>query len=172
MNSRSEGKRGELGRECDCGCGKLTSSAEKRWLRGHAANATRAKSFGSQCVVEDRGHETPCIVWVGKKTSNGYGLYRGEVAHRYAWKLQRGRITDGMQLDHLCRQRDCVHPHHLEQVTPSQNVQRSSLAKLTEDDVAEMRRLREEGALLVTLVERFGVSKATVSRVCRGLQWR
>lgn len=44
--------------------------------------------------------------------------------HRVAWETLRGPIPDGMQLDHLCRQRACWNPDHLEPVSPRENVLR------------------------------------------------
>jgi hypothetical protein len=46
-------------------------------------------------------------------------------AHRYAYELLVGPIPEGLDLDHLCRNRRCVRPSHLEPVTRSENVRRS-----------------------------------------------
>lgn len=48
----------------------------------------------------------------------------GTSAHRYAFELARGPIPDGLQVDHLCRTRGCVHPFHLEPVPLRVNVLR------------------------------------------------
>lgn len=45
-------------------------------------------------------------------------------AHRVAWTLVNGPIPEGMVLDHLCRNRGCVRPDHLEVVTGVENVLR------------------------------------------------
>lgn len=74
--------------------------------------------------------EDGCWEWLGSRTSNGYGRHqmRGKhwMAHRAAYVLLVGPIADGMQLDHLCRNRGCVNPEHLEQVTARENTLRSS----------------------------------------------
>lgn len=69
-----------------------------------------------------------CWVWTGAVDGNGYGRLRigGELfcAHRAAYEMIRGAIPEGLQLDHLCRNRLCVNPAHLEPVTHQENVKR------------------------------------------------
>lgn len=72
-----------------------------------------------------------CWEWQGNKTTNGYGKWqRGpghseRAVHRIAFEHYRNTpIPQGMQLDHLCRNRVCLNPDHLEVVTPSENTLR------------------------------------------------
>lgn len=69
-----------------------------------------------------------CWMWTGA-TNRGYGIYhphRGQRAraHRIAYELVVGSIPDGLTLDHLCRNRACVKPAHLEPVTSRENILR------------------------------------------------
>jgi len=69
-----------------------------------------------------------CWVWRGSRTPDSYGMFwagRNYRAHRWAYEYMRADIPDGLQLDHLCRNRPCVNPWHVEPVTPGENVRRS-----------------------------------------------
>jgi hypothetical protein len=65
-----------------------------------------------------------CWLWTGALNAQGYGKYGEGLAHRTAFILSVGSIPDGLQLDHLCRVRNCVNPDHLEPVTHLENVRR------------------------------------------------
>ncbi len=70
---------------------------------------------------------TPCIDWPGT-LSRGYGkvVVDGKAigAHRAVYEAHKGKIPDGLVIDHLCCNRSCVNPDHLEPVTQRVNVLR------------------------------------------------
>lgn len=73
--------------------------------------------------------EHGCWVWYGPLDRDGYGRCyikhpRQQRAHRTVWTLLIGPIPEGLMMDHLCRNRRCVNPEHLEIVTPRVNVLR------------------------------------------------
>lgn len=72
-----------------------------------------------------------CWIFTGAKNEDGYGKVKLDGhwrAHRYAWSVLRGEIPDGLELDHLCRNRACVNPDHLDPVPGAVNTARASKA--------------------------------------------
>lgn len=75
-----------------------------------------------------------CWEWTAYRLKCGYGRFgvggsaknggRIVMAHRWAYENLVGPIPNGLQLDHLCRNRGCVNPEHLEPVTVRENLRR------------------------------------------------
>ncbi len=83
--------------------------------------------------------DVDCWEWTGCITNAGYGQFRLSttvriLSHRFAYEYHVGPIPAGLQLDHLCRNRACVSPHHLEPVTARENTARGLLARKGETD--------------------------------------
>lgn len=74
-------------------------------------------------------HRGSCWQWTAGAISTGYGLFhqanrKAVLAHRYSYEQLVGPIPDGLVIDHLCRNRRCVNPAHLEAVTTGVNTRR------------------------------------------------
>jgi hypothetical protein len=84
--------------------------------------------------IWDRVQEDPngCWVWVGCVTAAGYGKIaagrshevRQHYVHRWVYEYVVGKIPAGLVIDHLCRNRRCCNPAHLQPVTDRENRRR------------------------------------------------
>lgn len=81
-------------------------------------------------LVINMGYKTSCWIWQRACDPAGYGkIWDGKnmtQAHRIYYKKYKGPIPEGLHIDHLCRQKNCVNPDHLEAVLPGVNNQRNS----------------------------------------------
>lgn len=77
-----------------------------------------------------------CWDWRGVRDREGYGFFTPNYrnshspvrAHRWSWEHFNGELPDGLVLDHLCRNKSCVNPWHLDPVTPYENTRRARWA--------------------------------------------
>lgn len=119
---------------CECGCGEKTTIADRtrpehgtvagepqRFRKGHQARKSPVD------FIEDP--DTNCWVWQFTRHFSGYGLAkrdgRTRRAHRVFYEEMVGPIPEGLTLDHLCCNRPCVNPGHLEPVTNAENNRRA-----------------------------------------------
>ena len=148
------------------------------------------KERKNKSKLEYKITESGCYEVINRKPySNGYfqitiGKDYRKLAHRHIYEECVGEIPEGMVVRHKCDNKSCINPEHLELGTLNDNIQdkvkrnrcakgeKVPTAKLTKEDVKQIRFLREKGMTLVKLSERFGVSPAQISNIVRGLSWR
>lgn len=108
--------------KCQPGCGCSRHRPERR-----SPTAVQDRFWSK---VDKRGPDE-CWLWTGSLNTPGYAALGVEgktynSAHRLAYEWLVGPIPEGMHLDHLCRNRSCVNPAHLEPVTCRENILRGT----------------------------------------------
>jgi len=130
--------------------------------------------------------EDGCWEWMGSRIKGGYGHFgvgsrtdgsrKLVLAHRLCYETLIGPIPDGLESDHLCRNRACVNPTHIEPVTRSENLRRSPLlkgrghsSKLHREDVMAIR-----ASILGSrpLARQYGVSRSLIQFIKHRKVWR
>lgn len=160
---------------CACGCRKPTTPYKNTiprlgHVKGEPAKYLPRHSRRTHGVWNFEVSEG-CWEWRGARDVDGYGISRHDgrktPAHRAVWLASGRDIPEGFQLDHLCRNRACVNPEHLEPVTLAENIRRAS--KLDWSKVRIIRASSDSGA---SLARQFGVSPNTIYDIRHGRIWR
>ncbi len=169
---------------CECGCGSPAPIAKRnhsgwgwikdqpmRFLRGHG-NLGKPVLPGPHYL---RDGKTGCWIWQHYKDPKGYGVIkkRGKnyKAHRFYYEQEKGKIPNGYQLDHKCRNTSCINPDHLEIVDNAENCRRGSNTKLTKCQVIEIRKKLSENTKQAILAREFMVSPCTINDIAKGRAW-
>ena len=150
-----------------------------RWWRNGDPEGGRGIPFGSVherlelYTIKGPG----CWSWRGVHHSEGYAQLKVDgrpiSAHRLWWEQLNGSVPDGLELDHLCRNRGCVNPSHLEPVTHALNIQRGANARLVPIQVRAIRDRYAAGhSTLQMLADEYGVANQTISRIVLRQAWR
>ena len=137
-----------------------------------------------------------CWLWSGCKDGSGYGMISvaGKMlkAHRLMWELVNGPIPRGMLVCHTCDTPACCNPAHLFLGTHRDNMQDkvckgrpnggggwekihgagNGRAKLTQEQVDQIRALREQGMSERDIAGQFGIGKSQAHRIVARENWR
>lgn len=170
---------------CMCGCGRPVAVATRtntargikaghpiRYLPGHHPNGWELSPV--KYIVDK---ETGCWNWQRSISPEGYPKRmrvdgKSYAPHRFYYEEQHGPIPEDYQIDHLCKNRLCVNPDHLEAVTQLENIRRSSVTKLTEQDVANIKSLFAQGYSKRRLGRMFGVTNTHIADIVNGICWK
>ena len=129
---------------CDCGVSKIVSVDDLTTGKTKSCGCLRRDTLKERArPPEERFWEKvnksglapayrpdlgPCWIWTASVNAKGYGIMGAKngstLAHVISYNIHLGNVPGGMQIDHLCRIRNCVNPNHMEVVTPRVNVNR------------------------------------------------
>lgn len=172
---------------CECGCGNPAPLANRnirrrdlvkgqpfRFIHGHNGRGKYKPILFSSLYKTDDA--TGCWIWQRYCDKKGYGIIRtqGQLvkAHRYFFEKLKQPIPIGFQLDHLCRNKSCVNPDHLEIVTSAENSRRGINTKLTKEQVNLIKSECTKGRIQRKLAMFFGVSPCTINCIVKGRTWK
>lgn len=163
-------------RNCE-NCGKPAKGAHRLWCGKDPAPRFWAK-------VDRRGPDE-CWPWSGSRKPRGYGHFiigrRDHNAHRLAYELANGPITDGMHVLHSCDNPPCCNPAHLFLGTHTDNMHdmrlksRDPRVTLTLDKVRQIRSelaSNDDRGIQVRLAAKYQVKPGVISAIAVGKTFR
>lgn len=117
-----------------------------------------------------------CWIWTAGKTVGGYGVFsfgknKQDMAHRWSYKKFVGPIPDGLFIDHLCRNRACVRPSHLEPVTNRENILRGTGFSARHAAKTQCSNGHEFTPENTKIMRRNGVFRRRICRICHRKRW-
>jgi len=133
-----------------------------------------------------------CWLWQGQRLLNEGGEYgrfwfdgRERRAHRFLYEAINGKLAEGLLVRHICDNPPCVNPAHLIAGTPKDNTQdmfergrgpkrkgeRHPLARLTDDDVRQIRSLAAAGLPHLNIAASYGMSRQQIYKIVHRINW-
>lgn len=138
-----------------------------------------------------------CIEWPGSTQNTGYGkttvARNSDYTHRHAYRLTKGEIPKGLEVCHTCDNRKCINPNHLFLGTRAENMAdamakgriakgerlsvlhqgtKCHMAKLSDNDVIQIREMKRVGVKTSDVAGKFNVSPDNIRRIIRRDTWR
>lgn len=116
-----------------------------------------------------------CWKWNRSLNHKGYARCcvkgRTSLGHKLFYENKYGSVPAGMVLDHLCKNRQCVNPDHLEIVTNMINCQRGRQSKINPQAVLKIRAYCSRGIKRANIANMFNVNVSQIHRIIKGLTW-
>jgi len=116
-----------------------------------------------------------CWDWLGAINKDGYGVFKLNRiqyrAPRYFYEQFKGKIPYKLTIDHLCKNKRCVNPEHLEAVTIAENCRRRTNTKLDYEKVKKIRDQYSRGLKQEEIAKKFNIGQDHVSRIINGSRW-
>lgn len=167
---------------CHCGCGQPTkrydhSDSARPWqIKGEFTRYLKHHfGFPTETTVEgDKGcwRTNRCLTRAGYAVERNRTTGTTDYIHTKNWVKKHGPVPEGKELDHLCRNRWCVNPDHLEAVEHVENVRRGAGARLTLEVVKAIIAERKGGGMAADIAKKYGVKASTVVNLYLGQSWK
>ncbi len=159
-------------------CKILVARSQAAW---HTGRMRKLQNRNAEWLLKRVSKTGDCIVWKRAKNTSGYGVFRQNKAivraHHFSFILHIGPIPNGLCVLHKCDNRACVNPDHLFLGTRADNLMdcikknRFPIAKLTAENVVDLRKRHSQGESYVSLGKRFNISHGHVWNVVSKRSW-